>query len=260
MLPSALVTAVQDAISRAQEHLLSLQAPDGHWVGELEADRALTAEYLLLCHFIDRADRTVEQGAVRYFRRRQNADGGWSLFEGGPSDLSATIKIYFAMVFMWGLKAWAVDSPSKDLYVGIGAFNLVRRAAYEGIGGHEALRLEVADDLMLGKRIKQAGYRQEALFAPSHLRLRWLEGVRGVVLGLEKNGEESYQVTLGGSSAEDADIGKIIGPAFSSEDIVDAVESLVGVYLEKRHPGERFLDTYRRVGQGPFKERLYGAD
>jgi sulfite reductase (NADPH) hemoprotein beta-component len=79
------------------------------------------------------------------------------------------------------------------------------------------------------------------------------------ILGLEKNGEESYQVTLGGSSAEDADIGKIIGPAFSSEDIVDAVESLVGVYLEQRHPGERFLDTYRRVGQAPFKDRLYGA-
>ena len=79
------------------------------------------------------------------------------------------------------------------------------------------------------------------------------------ILGLEKNGEESYQVTLGGSSAEDADIGKIIGPSFSSEDIVDAVESLVEVYLALRHPGERFLDTYRRVGQAPFKDRLYGA-
>ncbi|HEU5360669.1 MAG TPA: glycosyltransferase [Candidatus Deferrimicrobiaceae bacterium] len=97
-------------------------------------------------------------------------------------------KVYFAMLFLWGLKAWAVDSPSKDLYVGIGAFNLVRRTAHEGIGGHEAIRLEVADDLMLGKRIKQAGYRQEALFATSHLRLRWLEGVRGIVQGLEKNG------------------------------------------------------------------------
>ncbi len=97
-------------------------------------------------------------------------------------------KIYFAMVFLWGLKAWAVDSPSKDLYVGIGAFNLVRRSAYEGIGGHETLRLEVADDLMLGKRIKQAGSRQGALFATSRLRLRWLEGVRGIVRGLEKNG------------------------------------------------------------------------
>jgi squalene-hopene/tetraprenyl-beta-curcumene cyclase len=97
MLPFALVTALQDAISRAQDHLLSIQAPDGHWIGELEADRALTAEYLLLCQLIDRVDRNVEQRAVRYFRRRQNADGGWSLFEGGPSDLSATIKIYFAM-------------------------------------------------------------------------------------------------------------------------------------------------------------------
>ncbi len=80
------------------------------------------------------------------------------------------------------------------------------------------------------------------------------------ILGLEKNGEESYQVTLGGSSAEDADIGRIIGPAFSSEEIVDAVEQIVDVYLAQRHQGERFLDTYRRVGQGPFKERLYGAN
>jgi squalene-hopene/tetraprenyl-beta-curcumene cyclase len=97
MLPSALVTAVQDAISRAQANLLSIQAPDGHWTGELQADHALTAEYLLLCHLIDRADRNVEQRAVRYFRRRQGSDGGFGLFEGGPSDLSATIKIYFAM-------------------------------------------------------------------------------------------------------------------------------------------------------------------
>ena len=97
-------------------------------------------------------------------------------------------KIYFAMLFLWGLSAWAVDSPSKELYVGIGAFNLVRRSAYGGIGGHEALRLEVADDLMLGKRIKQAGYRQEALFGTSGLRLRWLTGVGGIVRGLEKNG------------------------------------------------------------------------
>lgn len=97
-------------------------------------------------------------------------------------------KTYFAMIFLWGLSAWAVDSASKDIYIGIGAFNLVRRAAYEGIGGHEAIRLEVADDLMLGKRIKQAGYRQGVLFAIFHLRLRWLEGVQGIVRGLEKNG------------------------------------------------------------------------
>jgi glycosyltransferase involved in cell wall biosynthesis len=106
------------------------------------------------------------------------------------------IKSYFAMLFIFGTKAWKATSRSKDLYVGAGAFNLVRRAAYERIGGHEPLRLEVADDLMLGKRIKQAGHRQDALLAPGHLRLAWHEGVRGYVRGLEKNGFASLGYSL----------------------------------------------------------------
>jgi sulfite reductase (NADPH) hemoprotein beta-component len=77
------------------------------------------------------------------------------------------------------------------------------------------------------------------------------------LLGVEKQGEEFYQITLGGSAAEDADIGKIIGPAFATENVVDAVETLVDTYLDIRVPGERFLDTYRRTGADPFKERLY---
>jgi squalene-hopene/tetraprenyl-beta-curcumene cyclase len=97
MLTFRLVTALDEAVARAQHHLLSRQAADGHWVGELEADRALTAEVLLLHRLIDRVDRGVERRAVTYLKKRQNEDGGWSLFEGGPSDLSATIKIYFAM-------------------------------------------------------------------------------------------------------------------------------------------------------------------
>jgi glycosyltransferase involved in cell wall biosynthesis len=98
------------------------------------------------------------------------------------------IKSYFAMLFVFGTRAWRATSTSKDVYVGAGAFNLVRRAAYEAIGGHAPLRLEVADDLMLGKRIKRAAYRQEALLAPDHLQLAWHQGVRGYVRGLEKNG------------------------------------------------------------------------
>ena len=97
MLTFRVVTALDEAVARAQHHLLSRQAADGHWVGELEADRALTAEALLLHRLIDRVDGGVERRAVTFLRRRQNADGGWSLFEGGASDLSATIKIYFAM-------------------------------------------------------------------------------------------------------------------------------------------------------------------
>jgi len=98
------------------------------------------------------------------------------------------VKSYFGMLFIVGVRAWAAGSASKNVYVGIGAFNLLRRTAYETIGGHETLRLEVTDDLMLGKRVKQAGFRQEALIASDHLRLRWQEGVGGFIRGLEKNG------------------------------------------------------------------------
>ena len=77
------------------------------------------------------------------------------------------------------------------------------------------------------------------------------------LLGVDRRGEEYYQITLGGSGAEDAAIGNIVGPAFSSEDIVNVVEEVISLYVETRHLGERFLDTYRRVGAAPFKSRLY---
>ncbi len=79
------------------------------------------------------------------------------------------------------------------------------------------------------------------------------------ILGVDKKGEEFYQVTLGGSADESASIGDIIGPAFSADTVVDAVEDIVQVYLDRRRNGERFLDTYRRIGQAPFKEKLYAA-
>jgi len=79
------------------------------------------------------------------------------------------------------------------------------------------------------------------------------------ILGVDRKGEEYYQITLGGSGAEDASIGEIVGPAFAYDAVVDAVETLVDKYLAIRADGERFLDTYRRVGKDPFKEALYGA-
>ncbi|MBI2554186.1 MAG: squalene--hopene cyclase [Candidatus Rokubacteria bacterium] len=88
---------VDQAIQRAQEFVLSTQAPDGHWRGELEADSTVTSEYLLLCHLLDRVDRERERKAVRYLRAHQLPDGGWPLYESGPADLSATIKAYFAL-------------------------------------------------------------------------------------------------------------------------------------------------------------------
>jgi sulfite reductase (NADPH) hemoprotein beta-component len=80
------------------------------------------------------------------------------------------------------------------------------------------------------------------------------------ILGVEKKGEEFYQLTLGGSGDENASVGEIIGPGFAYDDIVDAVEKVVDTYLQVRAgPQENFLAAYRRLGQAPFKEALYGA-
>jgi sulfite reductase (NADPH) hemoprotein beta-component len=77
------------------------------------------------------------------------------------------------------------------------------------------------------------------------------------ILGVDRKGVENYQILLGGSGAEDASLGQILGPGFDSEGIVDAVENIIGTFREMRQPNERFLDTYRRIGAAPFKERLY---
>lgn len=79
------------------------------------------------------------------------------------------------------------------------------------------------------------------------------------ILGVDKKGEEFYQITLGGDATQTAAVGAIIGPAFSASEVVGAVETLVNTYVEIREPGERFLDTYRRVGPAPFKEKLYAT-
>ncbi|MGY2735268.1 nitrite/sulfite reductase [Sphingomonas sp. UYP23] len=78
------------------------------------------------------------------------------------------------------------------------------------------------------------------------------------ILGVDKKGVENYQLSLGGSGAEDVSLAKITGPGFDEDGVVDAVEKVTDVYLAQREGGERFLDTYRRIGMEPFKEALYG--
>ncbi|ALE17131.1 Sulfite reductase [NADPH] hemoprotein beta-component [Altererythrobacter epoxidivorans] len=78
------------------------------------------------------------------------------------------------------------------------------------------------------------------------------------ILGVDKKGKENYQLLLGGSEAEDTSLAKITGPGFDEDGIVEAVEKATDVYLAQRTDGERFLDTYRRIGMDPFKEAIYG--
>ncbi len=77
------------------------------------------------------------------------------------------------------------------------------------------------------------------------------------ILGVDKKGEEYYQISLGGSSKNEASLGKIIGPSFAQEEIPDVVENIVSVYKDRRHEGEKFIDTYNRIGLDPFKEKVY---
>ncbi len=78
------------------------------------------------------------------------------------------------------------------------------------------------------------------------------------ILGVDRKGTENYQLLLGGSGAEDVSLGTITGPGFDEDGVVDAIERVTDKYLAERAEGERFVDTYRRIGMAPFKEAIYG--
>ena len=77
------------------------------------------------------------------------------------------------------------------------------------------------------------------------------------ILGVDKKGEEYYQITLGGAADRHAALGKVLGPSFAQEEIPDVIEKIVNLYLSKRIGAERFIDTYNRLGIAPFKEHVY---
>jgi sulfite reductase (NADPH) hemoprotein beta-component len=79
------------------------------------------------------------------------------------------------------------------------------------------------------------------------------------ILGVDKGGEEWYQITIGGAAGADASLGAVIGPSVAKFDVAETISRLLDVYVEQRRPAERFLDTVRRIGVKPFKERAYAA-
>ncbi|MDP9254243.1 MAG: squalene--hopene cyclase, partial [Verrucomicrobiota bacterium] len=106
-LPSALPNAetsysatdaeISQAIARAQENLLRQQRPDGHWVGELIVDSTLCSDYVLFMHWLGEVDHRFEQRCVRHILKHQLRDGGWNIYYGGPSEINASVKAYFAL-------------------------------------------------------------------------------------------------------------------------------------------------------------------
>ena len=101
--------AIDEAIRRSQAWLLGRQHPEeGFWVADLEADTTLTSEYLMLRRFLNRVDPERERKAVRYLQATQLPDGGWPIYYGGPSEISASVKAYFALK----LSGASADEPS----------------------------------------------------------------------------------------------------------------------------------------------------
>ena len=89
---------VEDLIGRATQALLDQQRPDGHWVFELEADATIPSEYVLLVHYLaETSNLELERKIGAYLRRIQGEDGGWPLYHAGATDISATVKAYFAL-------------------------------------------------------------------------------------------------------------------------------------------------------------------
>ena len=94
---------------------------------------------------------------------------------------------FFQTLFVFGHRPWKVADPKTRDHMGVGAFNLIRRRVYEGIGTYRALRFEVLDDMKLGKLVKNAGYAQRNVFGHDLISLRWVKGAMGMVENLTKN-------------------------------------------------------------------------
>lgn len=94
---------------------------------------------------------------------------------------------FFNLMFVFGHRPWKVADPKAKDHIGVGAFNLVRRSAYEAIGTYQALKFEVVDDMKLGKLIKNAGFRQRNVLGNDLLEIRWARGALGVIRNLTKN-------------------------------------------------------------------------
>jgi glycosyltransferase involved in cell wall biosynthesis len=94
---------------------------------------------------------------------------------------------FFQTMFVFGHRPWKVADPKTKDHMGVGAFNLVRRSVYESVGTYEALRMEVLDDMKLGKVVKNAGFAQRNVFGGDLISIRWANGAMGVVNNLTKN-------------------------------------------------------------------------
>lgn len=157
------------------------------WLGSIRGDARQGGEWLLFtdadCVFHPESVRRAVHYAI------QNRVDHLVLFPTGHmKTLGERMLISFPQVMAsFAMRPWKVRDPKARDHIGVGAFNLIRRTAYEAIGTYEKLRLEIVDDVKLGESIKRAGLRQDVVCGPGMVTLRWAVGAAGIVAALEKN-------------------------------------------------------------------------
>jgi glycosyltransferase involved in cell wall biosynthesis len=202
---AGVLDALADPAGRLRRLRVTELPPD--WLGKNHANAlgaaAATGEWLLFTDADIRfAPLTLSQAI------RCALDGPWDHLTAAPharlpGAVLSQFALYFGLLFSLFARPWAARDPRSRAHVGIGAFNLVRRTAYDAIGGHAALRLRPDDDLKLGKLLKQAGFRQLFLNGHGAIEVEWYSSWREVRDGLMKNlfagSGYSVPLTVGGS-------------------------------------------------------------
>lgn len=153
--------------------LAAQQAPEADWLLFTDADVVFRADSLRRA--IAYAERERADHLVLFPTYRTESVGERIMLSG------------FSMLFVFGHRPWAVADPDKDDFMGLGPFNLIRRSAYEKIGTFAALRMEVIEDMKLGKLVKQHRLAQRNVFGPGLLAWKWGSGAFGLVRNLTKN-------------------------------------------------------------------------
>ena len=187
-----------------ENHLLKTthitELPDG-WLGKVHAmhlgSQIATGEFLLFVDGDIMLHPETLTKAIQYVTTKEIDH--LCLFPGnlpGSHIAEEALVVSFGMLFAIGTQPPLVPTSFKKAYVGIGAFNMVRRTAYDGIGGHEPLKLDILDDVKLGMLIKRNNFKQDVLMADQHVRLKWQDSTWGVICGLEKNGFASMSYSF----------------------------------------------------------------
>jgi glycosyltransferase involved in cell wall biosynthesis len=153
------------------------------WVGSNRA----TGEMLLFSDADIVMEKSVATRAVIFLQKNNLDHLAATPSMRMPTTFLGMFGAAFIVIFSLFARPWKARDPRSYFHIGIGAFNLVRRSVYQRVGGHETIRLRPDDDIKLGKIIKQAGFRQDVVYAPEFLAVEWYSSIGEVIRGLEKN-------------------------------------------------------------------------